>query len=102
MDIIDLIAIYGLYLAYRQYRKRTTSSAVRRWWVHPLLQSRAESGFFVANFDTMVQNPEKFFRATRMSPAAFRSLLSRIQHKLEKSSLRAPLSPEFRLFLTLM
>nr|XP_029713201.1 protein ALP1-like [Aedes albopictus] len=48
------------------------------------------------------RDPEYFFRCTRMTPQIFDMLLQRINHRLQKYSIRQPIKPACRLFLTLM
>lgn len=75
----------------------------RRWWVRPANQHRTTEGFYETAYPLMREkDPEYFFRCTRMSPNIFDTLLGKIRHRLEKNSIRTPISPECRLFLTLM
>lgn len=74
----------------------------RRWWIRPSNQNRATEGFYETAFSLMRErDPEYFFRCTRMSPVVFDELLDKIKHRLVKHSIRTPISPACRLFLTL-
>ena len=75
----------------------------RRWWVRELNLTRDIDGYFVKNFEKMKsQHPEHFFKMTRMQGQIFDLLLNKLESKLEKVSIRKPIEPKFRLFVSLM
>lgn len=98
---MDFIRLFNIYRIYKSW-KLLPQPVERRWWVHPVIQDRHEHGFFAANYEKMLENPERFIQLTRMDPGTFRGLLNRIANKLQKFSPRQSLTPTFRLYLTLM
>ncbi|XP_065093370.1 uncharacterized protein LOC135714036 isoform X1 [Ochlerotatus camptorhynchus] len=75
----------------------------RRWWVRPSNENRDTEGFFETEYMLMRnRDPEYFIKSVRMNPDAFDLLLSKVGGRLEKFSWRKPISPECRLFMTLM
>ena len=74
----------------------------RRWWVRPLFLLRARAGQYHQHFRFMRENDkEMFFEYTRLTVEQFDLLLELVGPSLEKNSIREPLSPEFRLVITL-
>ncbi|XP_021700679.1 protein ALP1-like [Aedes aegypti] len=87
----------------QQLREDLNLASERRWWVRPSNQTRSSEGFFETAYPLMRrEDPEYFFKCTRMSPRVFDILLDRIKHRLRKYSIREPIKPACRLFLTLM
>ena len=74
----------------------------RRWWIRPLLLLRGAAGQYEQHFRHMRDNdPEMFFKYTRLTVEQFDLLLQLVGPSLEKCSIRTALSPEFRLLVTL-
>uniref|UniRef100_A0A915D6H9 PORR domain-containing protein n=1 Tax=Ditylenchus dipsaci TaxID=166011 RepID=A0A915D6H9_9BILA len=73
----------------------------REFWVHPLLLKRPRAGEYNRLFPLLRQFPMKFHRYMRMDIVAFDKLKSLIEHRLQKHSIRKPISVEERLVLTL-
>lgn len=73
----------------------------KRWGVHPVNQLRKELGHFENLVQEMLMNDhDKFFNYTRMSPVIFDHLLSLVQPKITKLAPNA-IPAKFRLLLTL-
>lgn len=107
MDDEDLLLLLGtiqvgslaLYTAWKaEHRKRWRN---RRWWVRPIFTKREELGAFATLFKELKDDPDLFFRYTRMDPPMFQELLQLMGPALEKKSIRKPICPEQRLAITL-
>lgn len=78
--------------------------AGRRWWVRPHIREPERDFWssFIRDFQKFKHtDKEKFYDYVRMTPAQFEYVYSRVRHRLVKRSRRAPLSPQFRLAITL-
>lgn len=96
INIIELDCILNLTSDDKQLKRRK-----RRWGVHPINQLRKELGHFENLVKEMLINDhEKFFNYTRMSPERFDYLLDLIASKITKSAPNA-IPAKFRLLLTL-
>lgn len=82
-------------------RRQTTPSHSRRIWVTQENLSRDVDGLFVTAFYT-ANNPEDFRQRTNMTPQVFDMLFSLVGEQLNKNSIRQPILPECRLFVTLV
>ena len=64
---------------------------------------RDVEGFFACSFAIAYdKDPEAFFGMTRMTANVFDVLLKKVAHKLRRKSIRTPLSPRFKLAVTLV
>ena len=88
------VAIYLLHC--RRYQRRTV-------WVHPLLGDYYTKGEFAHVYKEYRSDPDRFFKLYRMYPNQFDYLLSLVEKDLEKktTNYREPLTPEFRLVVTI-
>ena len=75
----------------------------RRMWVHPFNTQRETKSEFINVYRECRRDPEKFFQFFRMSVEQFDNLHALCYAELEKKSTnyRDPLTPEYRLALTL-
>lgn len=93
------IAILCLQKA-EKLRKRRRS---RRWWVRPAYDNcKTFSEFFTLIPQLRFNDREMFFVYTRMTPERYDHLLSLVDERLKKYSLRDPVSPNERLMITLV
>lgn len=96
INIIELDCVLNSTSDDKQLKRRK-----RRWGVHPINQLRKELGHFENLVKEMLLNDhEKFFNYTRMSPKMFDYLLDLIASKITKSAPNA-IPAKFRLLLTL-
>lgn len=96
INIIELDCILNSTNDDKQLKRRK-----RRWGVHPNNQLRKELGHFENLINEMLMNDhEKFFNYTRMSPAIFDHLLTLVAPKITKCAPNA-IPAKFRLLLTL-
>ncbi|XP_034473575.1 uncharacterized protein LOC117780980 [Drosophila innubila] len=77
------------------------SGRQRRIWVRKENLSRDVDGLFATAFYN-ARNQEEFCMRTGMTPQVFDMLFSLVGEQLNKNSIRRPISPECRLFLTLV
>ena len=83
--------------------KNEKNTVVRSQWVRTMNLTRDVHGFFSLNYEMMQKDdPEHFFKITRMSPSTFDLLEKMVEPHLEKTSWRKAISPKCRLFVTLM
>lgn len=82
-------------------RRQTTRSQNRRIWVKPENLSRDVDGLFATAFYT-ANNPQDFRQRTNMTPQVFDMLFSLVGEQLNKNSIRQPILPQCRLFVTLV
>lgn len=96
INIIELDCILNLSCDDKQLKRR-----IKRWGVHPINQLRKELGHFDNLMNEMLMNDhDKFFNYTRMSPKMFEDLLNLVSSKITKSAPNA-IPAKFRLLLTL-
>ncbi|XP_030555482.1 uncharacterized protein LOC115758842 [Drosophila novamexicana] len=76
-------------------------SSNRRFWVKQENLSRDIDGLFATTFHT-AHNQDEFRLRTGMTPQVFDMLFSLVGEQLNKNSIRRPIPPECRLFLTLV
>jgi len=93
---VAALALYATWKAEKSKRWRN-----RRWWVRPINNRRAEYGDFATLFSELKEDPDLFFRYTRMDVPTFYELLRLISPYLQKRSLRRPICPEQRFAITL-
>ncbi|XP_030383296.1 uncharacterized protein LOC115630780 [Scaptodrosophila lebanonensis] len=75
----------------------------RKIWVKKENQSRDADGLFATTFERIYQhNHDEFKNRTRMTPQVFDMLFCLVGEQLNKNSIRTPIAPECRLFLTLI
>ena len=75
----------------------------RRRWVHQINQRRNQYGEYHHLMEEILADEEKCVQYTRMKPATFRLLLSKVGPHLEKktTNFRKPLTPQEHLVITL-
>ncbi|XP_067625952.1 uncharacterized protein [Eurosta solidaginis] len=75
----------------------------RRWWVRPVNRTRKTLSFHETSFAQLkLSDEEHFFKATRMNVAKFNALVNLLRERLQRFSIREPISEEIRLGITLM
>ncbi|XP_055910546.1 putative nuclease HARBI1 [Eupeodes corollae] len=98
----DLVLIMSLFQMSYIYLKYYSKVNTRRWWVRPVYQERNEKGYFETTFKFIKENdPDLFFKSTRMNHIQYNLLLSLVKKRLTKSSIRKAISRECRMVLTL-
>lgn len=91
-----------MFLMIKVYRE-VCQRLKRRWWIRPVNVSRKDLSFHVTCFAQLkFRDEEHFFKATRMSVAKFNGLLCLVGERLQRFSMRKPISAEMRLGITLM
>ncbi|KAG8314835.1 hypothetical protein J6590_083513 [Homalodisca vitripennis] len=97
--IMDVEEIAVTVHVYRHYIKRRR----RRYWIHPMLQSRPTRGQFFTFFYELRLYEETFFNYTRMSVASFDQLLNKIADSIRgtDTSMRPCIGVEEKLLVTL-
>lgn len=96
-------ALLGVSLCLLYCSTKNNNLRKKRASVRKMHEDRGVNGFFERNYKKMREvDPEQFAMSTRMTVATFDLLLSLIRPRLEKTSLRTPISPECRLFVTLL
>lgn len=98
MLMLLLFLLTQLYDLIEKNRKKN----IRRFSVRPINRDRKTLGYFTTVFQPLKKDPQQFFIHTRMRPETFIQLFDLCKSKLIKTSLREPLSPEFRLALCLL
>src|SRR5580765_8418270 len=93
------VAVLALYTAWKAERGKRWKN--RRWWVRPINRRRAEYGDFATLFSELKEDPDLFFRYTRMDVLTFYELLRLVSPYLQKRSIRPSICPEQRLAITL-
>lgn len=75
----------------------------RKFWIHPFIADREDSGRFFDFYHKIRTYPEKFFEYYRMSIKSFDELLMKLRGSLTKqiTRFRTPISAEERLTVTL-
>ncbi|XP_011874581.1 PREDICTED: uncharacterized protein LOC105565748 [Vollenhovia emeryi] len=89
----------GLYAIWKRNKRKRWIN--RRWWVRPINERRGQNGDFATLFAELKEDPDLFFRYTRMDVDTFYELLDMVRPYLQKTSLRKPICPEQRLAITL-
>lgn len=103
-DFETILLIFAAVSAVIRNRRNRTRrrTYTRRWYVRPANESREEQGLYDTKYQLLRnRDPEYFMKTVRMDPDTFDILLGKVAHKLEKHSIRMPITPECRLFLTL-
>lgn len=96
--VFIICALYELHNILMELNKRKRTRAVREMHLE-----RTIEGFFEISFNKMKDiDEEQFLMCTRMKRETFDLLLNLLRPKLIKYSIRTPISPECRLFLTLL
>lgn len=89
--------MYYLYIC----RLNLSQARERRWWVREIYLNRDEAGYFAKMYKNMKdQDPEQFFKHTRMDRRVYDRLLSLTKDHLTKKSIRKPINFECRLAVT--
>ncbi|XP_043476015.1 uncharacterized protein LOC122507396 isoform X2 [Leptopilina heterotoma] len=103
LQMLSIIAGYfnlvTLYMRLCQARP-----GIRRWWVKPHIRHNLRElfGAYQTLFLYYIRSDhEEFYKMARMTPDQFDLLYNLIAHRLQKASLRRPLSKKLRLILTL-
>jgi len=94
------ILIVTMGMALLLQRKRSRKWQNRQWWVRPINRMRPYLGDFYYLLQEMKDDPQMFFRYTRMTVPIFYKLLEMTRASLTKRNHRA-LVPEERLAITL-
>ncbi|KAL1488582.1 hypothetical protein ABEB36_015045 [Hypothenemus hampei] len=90
--------MYPQYLISEKQKKRRK----RRYKVKPINRQRKLYGQYEKLFKNMKENdPEQFFKYTRLSSEQFDFLLALIDPHIKKNKSKNPLSPSHRLSITL-
>ncbi|XP_043462833.1 protein ALP1-like [Leptopilina heterotoma] len=103
-DFLAVILICLEWLNLIRLYMRMSSEVFRRWWVKPHIKTHMRElfGAFDTIFNYFVNNDhENFRKMVRMSVEQFEELHGLIHHRLQKRSLRQPLSTRLRLAVTL-
>lgn len=96
MALALYLYIVHIYLLLQQQQEK------RRYWVHPLNQSRDRTS--VRNrIESMKDYPDRFFSYFRMTPQTFAYVLEAIRPRIQRldTSFRRAIDPETRLYVTL-
>lgn len=98
-QIIFVLVCIMLYLLFRHRRNRQA----RQHWVHPVNQTRDETGVYAQRIVPLRQYPDRFFGYFRMHPVNFDYLLNLIRPDITKQEtfMRKPIAPELKLAVTL-
>ena len=96
--VVCFVAIY--YLIEKAKTKSQKKSYNRRYFIRPDNRDRHINSFFIVAFNAIKQNPEQFFKYTRLSIARFDILLSLLKQKLSRRRTCYTISPEARLAIT--
>ena len=67
----------------------------RRFWVHPILESRISEGEYHTLYPPLIDDETKFYNYFRMSIGTFEEILSKIQHELiiQDTTFREAITP---------
>ncbi|KAJ8964848.1 hypothetical protein NQ314_004566 [Rhamnusium bicolor] len=81
---------------------RTNNRTSRRWKTRTIYRDRKQSGFYTVTFLKMKSDdPEQFFKYTRMTTMVFDYLLSKLKNKLKRRRISDQICPEEKLAITL-
>ena len=71
----------------------------RKYWVHPINQTRRDFGEFHTLYKDLRKYPDRFYTYYRMSPEQFDAILAQIEHLIYKpnSNWRCSISAEEKL-----
>lgn len=95
-----LLVLYTMWV-YLLEIQNENNRRTRRWWVRPSITDRNTNGYFVTMYSTMKNNdPEEFFKHTRMNFRNYEKLCTMLKAVLIKSGPRA-IDWECRLGITL-
>ncbi|XP_047510278.1 protein ANTAGONIST OF LIKE HETEROCHROMATIN PROTEIN 1-like [Pieris napi] len=97
MDAVEIACV--IYYYSRKQRKKNK----KRYWIHPLLETRNEFGQFASCFQELKKHQDKFFGYVRMSVSSFEELLTvlYVTIKGQDSKFRDCIQPEEKLVITL-
>lgn len=75
----------------------------RLYWVHPIIQQKAEFGGFIPLYHVLREYEDKFVDYLRMKISTYDKLLSAIENKIrhEDTKMRESIPPFIRLAVTL-
>lgn len=99
MDAIEVACV--IYLYYRNQVKRKKNK--KRYWIHPILETRNECGQFASCFQELKKYEDKFFGYIRMSVSSFEELLKVLYEAIkgQDTKFRDCIQPEQKLVITL-
>ncbi|XP_040187323.1 protein ALP1-like [Rana temporaria] len=88
------------YMLYQGQRRRKRA---RRYWIHPVIAGREETGQFWVLYKDLREHEEKFLDYTRMSMKSFDELLELLSGRLQRMDtyFRNSIPPVERLIITL-
>ncbi|XP_040194667.1 protein ALP1-like [Rana temporaria] len=88
------------YMLYQGQRRRKRA---RRYWIHPVIAGREETGQFWVLYNDLREHEEKFLDYTRMSIKSFDELLELLSGRLQRMDtfFRNSIPPVERLIITL-
>lgn len=83
--------------------KRRARGMRRRYWVHPMNQTRNDTGVFAGRIRQLRHFDDRYSSYFRMSPQTFDHLLSLIKSRITRQDtfMRLAIEPELRLAITL-
>lgn len=92
--------VIAMWLLYRRIKRRRIK---RKWWIHPINQSREHSGTFYTLFEELRRDGTKFFNFFRMSIESFDELHEKMKNKIQRQNtkMRNCIQSRERLALTL-
>ncbi|KAF9413730.1 hypothetical protein HW555_008176 [Spodoptera exigua] len=93
MDAVEIACV--IYYYSRKQRKKNK----KRYWIHPLLETRNEFGQFASCFQELKKHQDKFFGYVRMSVSITNSFYVTI--KGQDTKFRDCIQPEDKLVITL-
>lgn len=97
MDAVEIACV--IYFYSRKPRKKNK----KRYWIHPLLETRKEFGQFASCFQELKKHQDKFFGYVRMSVSSFEELLTVLYDSIkgQDTKFRDCIQPEEKLVITL-
>ena len=98
----ELLQLYrNLLFLWLIHKVNTDFNSSRRWWVHPLNQTRAPTSI-MNRVQQLKQHPDRFFELFRMTPT-FQYLLNLVINSIRRqdTQMRRAIDAETRLCITL-
>ena len=92
-SILKHFYIYTIVIIIMNRRKKKATAALllfrrkkynRRYWVHPINQTRKDFGEFHTLYKDLRKYPDRFYTYYRMSTEQFDTILAQIQHLIYK------------------
>lgn len=92
--------VAAMWLLYRRVKRRRIK---RKCWIHPINQSREQTGTFYTLFEELRRDGSKFFNFFRMSIASFDELHEKLKNEIQhqNTKMRNSIPSRERLALTL-